>query len=118
MVYVSSGNMPYETSSYSKCIFPIAKSRAYPKSIVIIPTVIPTFSISFCLTSPVENAIAFGGVDIGRHIALDAATAKPTKMVVVPPIAPKESPIPLQTVARMGASSAAVAVLLMKLDRI
>ena len=43
----------------------------------MIPIVRPIFIISFCFTSPVECAMAFGGVEIGRVIATDAATAMP-----------------------------------------
>ena len=53
----------------------------------MIPTVIPVLSISFCLTSPVEKAIALGGVEMGRHMALDSARAIPMMTVVVPPMA-------------------------------
>ncbi len=86
-----------------------------PKIKVTIPTDTPTLSISFCLTNPVEKAMAFGGVLIGRHIAALAAIAIPTKTVTVPPIIFKPSPIPLHTTARIGRSRAAVAVLEMKL---
>ena len=81
------------------------------------PTDSPTFNMSFCLINPVENAIAFGGVLIGRHIAALAATAIPTRTVTVPPIVPRLLPIPLQTTAKIGSNSAAVAVLLIKLLR-
>ena len=74
-------------------------------------------SISFCLTSPVEKAIALGGVEMGRHMALDAARAIPMMTVEVPPMAPSLSPIPVQTTARIGTRRAAVAVLLIKLLR-
>ena len=82
---------------------------------LMIPTVIPVLSISFCLTRPVEKAIALGGVEMGRHMALDAARAIPMMTVEVPPMAPSLSPIPVQTTARIGTSRAAVAVLLIKL---
>ena len=55
---------------------------------LMMPMVIPVLSISFCLTSPVEKAIALGGVEMGRHMALDAARAIPMMMVEVPPMAP------------------------------
>lgn len=88
-----------------------------PRTKVTIPTDSPTFTISFCLIKPVENAIAFGGVLIGKHMAALAAMAMPTRTVTVPPIDPRLSPIPLQTTAKIGSKSAAVAVLLMKLLR-
>ena len=86
-----------------------------PRTSVTIPTDNPTFNMSFCLIKPVEKAMAFGGVLIGRHIAALAATAMPTRTVTVPPILPRLSPMPLQTTAKIGSKSAAVAVLLMKL---
>ena len=61
--------------------------------------------------------MAFGGVDIGKHIAVDAAMAIPIRTVLVPPIPPSLSPIPRQTTARMGTNKAAVAVFEMKLER-
>ncbi len=82
-----------------------------------IPIVRPTFSISFCFTRPVEKAMALGGVEMGKHIAELAATAIPTSTVTVPPIVARESPMPLQTVARIGTRSAAVAVFEMKFER-
>ncbi len=60
--------------------------------------------------------MAFGGVEIGKHIADDAARAIPIRTVGVPPIAAKRSPIPVHTTARIGTSNAAVAVLEMKFD--
>ena len=61
--------------------------------------------------------MAFGGVDMGRHMAADAATAIPTITVDEPPIIFSLSPIPAHTTVRMGIMRAAVAVLLMKLDK-
>ncbi len=75
----------------------------------------PIFSISFCCTRPVEWAMAFGGVLIGRHIAADAAIAIPIIMTVEPP-PPSESLMPLHTVAIIGMSNAAVAVFDMKFE--
>ena len=95
--------------------FPNTINVPKPKTSATMPTDRPTFSMSFCLIKPVEKAIAFGGVLIGRHIAALAATAIPTRTVTVPPIASSLSPIPLQTTANIGSRSAAVAVLLMKL---
>ena len=60
--------------------------------------------------------MAFGGVEIGRVIATDAATAMPTSTVTVPPMLSSPLPIPLQTTARIGTRRAAVAVLDMKLE--
>ena len=41
----------------------------------MIPTMIPILDISLVDTSPVEDAMAFGGVEIGKSIAMDAQTA-------------------------------------------
>ena len=54
--------------------------------------------------------MAFGGVLIGRHIAEEAAIATPISTIAEPPPL-SVSPMPVQTVARIGTSSAAVAVL-------
>ena len=62
--------------------------------------------------------MALGGVEMGSVMATDAATAMPMSTVGVPPILLSESPMPLHTTARIGTSSAAVAVLDMKLERI
>ena len=51
-----------------------AKTRPNP------PITIPTLSISLVLIRPVENAIAFGGVEIGIHIASEAHVA--TKQII------------------------------------
>ena len=59
---------------------------------------------------------AFGGVEIGNDIAVEAATAIPISTVEVPPITLSLSPIPAQTTVRIGMSRAAVAVLEIKLD--
>ena len=83
----------------------------------MIPIIRPIFIISFCFTRPVEWAIAFGGVEIGRVIATDAATAIPISTVGVPPMLSSELPIPLHTTARIGTRSAAVAVFEMKFER-
>ena len=61
--------------------------------------------------------MAFGGVEIGRHMAADADMAMPMRTVGVPPMAASLSPIPVHTVVRIGTSSAAVAVFEMKLLR-
>ena len=61
--------------------------------------------------------MALGGVEIGKHIAADAATAMPTITVDEPPIIFSFSPIPAQTTVRIGIMSAAVAVLLIKFDK-
>ena len=76
----------------------------------------PIFIISFCFTRPVEWAMAFGGVLIGKLIATDAAMAIPMSTVGVPPMLSSAPPIPLQTTARIGTSNAAVAVFEMKFD--
>mgnify|MGYP006374067039 FL=1 len=61
--------------------------------------------------------MALGGVEIGRHMAADAERAIPRRIVDVPPTGSRLAPIPLQTTARIGTSSAAVAVFDMKLLR-
>lgn len=80
------------------------------------PITIPTFNISFCFTKPVECAMAFGGVLIGRHIDTDAVMAMAMSIVLTPPMSSNLSPIPLHTTASTGTNNAVVAVLLMKLD--
>lgn len=86
--------------------------------------IMPTFAISLVWTIPVELAMAFGGVDIGRTIAIEAQVA--TNMIIawVPPNAVKAalfaaagSDIPIATTMRIGMRRAAVAELLMKLER-
>ena len=76
----------------------------------------PIFTMSFCFTRLVEKARAFGGVEMGSTIALDAATAMPMSTVGVPPMAASLSPIPEQTTARIGISRAAVAEFEMKFE--
>ena len=75
----------------------------------------PMRAISFCFTNPVAKARAFGGVEIGRIIALDAAMATPISTVDVPPIGSSLSPIAPQTIAKIGISRAAVAEFEIKL---
>lgn len=81
------------------------------------PIRIPIFAISFCLTKPVAKAKAFGGVDMGSIIALEAAIATPISTVGVPPMGSSLSPMAPQTMARIGISSAAVAEFEMKFDK-
>ena len=88
------------------------------------PMIIPTFAISFVSTRPVEEAMAFGGVEIGKSIAMDAQTAMKEIIAWVPPRATKEallaaagSAIPSATTIRIGISRAAVAELEMKFER-
>ena len=92
------------------------KSREYPSTRPMMPITTPIFIISFCLTRPVEWAMAFGGVLIGKAMATDAATAMPMRTVGVPPMLSRDEPMPLHTTARIGTRSAAVAVFEMKLD--
>ena len=61
--------------------------------------------------------MALGGVLIGRHMETEAAMAIPINTVFTPPMESMESPIPLQTTAKMGTNKAAVAVLEMKFDK-
>ena len=62
------------------------------------------------------KANAFGGVEIGRIMADEAAMATPINTVPVPPIGASLSPIAPQTTARIGISRAAVAEFEMKVD--
>ena len=78
--------------------------------------IIPMRAISFCLTKPVAKAKAFGGVEMGRIMALEAAMATPMRTVDVPPIGSSLSPIAPQTIAKIGMSKAAVAEFEMKFD--
>ena len=80
------------------------------------PMMIPILAISFCCTKPVAKARAFGGVEMGSIMALEAAMATPMRTVGVPPIGASLSPIAPQTIARMGISSAAVAEFEIKFD--
>ena len=80
------------------------------------PTIRPILAISFCLTRFVAKASAFGGVEIGRTIALLEAMATPISTMAVPPMGASLSPIALQTTARIGISRAAVAEFEMKFD--
>ena len=84
----------------------------------------PTFAMSFVSTSPVEAAMAFGGVEIGNSMAMEAHTAMNMIMAWVPPMAMKAallaaagSAMPSATTIRIGISRAAVAELLMKFER-
>ena len=68
--------------------------------------------------------MAFGGVEIGKHIAIDAHTAMNEIIALVPPRAMKlalfaaaGSAMPCATTINIGISKAAVAELLMKFDR-
>ena len=77
----------------------------------------PMRAMSFCSTRLVAYAMAFGGVEIGSTIALDAAMATPMSTVDVPPMPLSLSPIAVQTTTRIGISRAAVAEFDMKLLR-
>ena len=85
---------------------------------------IPIFAMSLVSTSPVDAAMAFGGVEIGKSMAIEAHTAMNMIIAWVPPIATKAallaaagSAIPSATTMRIGMRSAAVAELLMKFER-
>lgn len=56
-----------------------------PKTRPITPTMMPTLDISFVSTSPVEAAMAFGGVEMGRSIAREAQTATKIERPCCPP---------------------------------
>ena len=92
-------------------------SSVYPMASPIIPMASPIFIICFCVDKPVEWAIAFGGVLIGRHIAMEAEMATPMRITEAPPIPLSDVPIPLHTTANIGTRSAVVAVFEMKFER-
>ena len=74
-----------------------------------IPATIPPYLKSFCVNRPVLNAIAFGGVEIGKNNAADALNA-----ITVGKIA-----ILVDTrIIAIGIKIVAVAVLLIKFERI
>ena len=84
----------------------------------------PTLAISLVWTRPVLDAMAFGGVDMGNNMAIEAQTAMNEIMACVPPNARNDallvaagSAIPSATTIRIGMSRAAVAELLIKLER-
>ena len=78
----------------------------------------PDFAISDVLMMPVEEAMAFGGVEMGSVIASEAAIAVPKRRQRSPPISRSLSPIPTPTAQRIGMRRAAVAELEMKLERV
>ena len=88
------------------------------------PMTIPTLVISLVSTIPVALAMAFGGVEMGNSMAMEAQQAMKIIMALVPPmarnwalLAASGSAMPLATTIRMGMRRAAVALLEMKLDR-
>ena len=68
--------------------------------------------------SPVECAMAFGGVEIGNSIASEQVTATVTISVAAPPIPSKPGvpAIPVATAARIGMSRAEAAEWEMKFE--
>ena len=99
-------------------------SHKYPNTKPITPIRMPTFAMSLVCTIPVELAMALGGVDIGSTIAIEAQVATNIIIAWVPPkvtnaelLAAAGSDIPIATTMRIGISRAAVAELLMKLER-
>ena len=79
--------------------------------------------MSLVSTMPVAEAMAFGGVEMGKSMAMEAHTAMKIIMAEVPPrarnsalLAASGSAMPLATTMRIGMSRAAVAELEMKLD--
>ena len=88
------------------------------------PTMMPTLAMSLVSTRPVEEAMAFGGVEIGKSIAMEAHTAMKLIIALVPPramncalLAASGSAMPAATTMRIGIRRAAVALLEMKLER-
>ena len=99
-------------------------SQKNPKMKPTTPMTRPTRAISLVSTRPVEDAIAFGGVEIGKSIAIEAQVAMKIIIAWVPPKAMNEALLgaegsarPDATTIRIGISRAAVAELLMKFDR-
>lgn len=84
-------------------------NAAYPIIRLMTPTNNPVNAIYFNLMKPFEYAIAFGGVEIGKHIAKDAERAKPTNKVVAPPNGANSASIPCATATKIGINKAAVA---------
>ena len=83
----------------------------------------PTRVMSLVSTMPVADAMAFGGVEIGKSMAMEAHTAMKVIIAEVPPmarncalLAASGSAMPLATTIRIGMSRAAVAELEMKLE--
>ena len=95
----------------------------YPSAKPITPTIRPTTAICFVLMMPVEWASAFGGVEIGRHIASDAEIATPTMrlfnqtMAMNPSAAEGSSRSAVPTTARIGTIRFAAAEFEMKFER-
>ena len=83
----------------------------------MMPMMIPMRAISRCATRFVAYASAFGGVEMGSTMALLDAMATPMRIVDVPPIALRFSPIAVLTTTSIGMSRAAVAELEMKFER-
>ena len=95
-----------------------------PKMKPMTPMTIPTRAISLVSTRPVEEAIAFGGVEIGKSMAMLAQVAMKIIIAWVPPNAMNEewlaaagSAMPAATTIRIGISRAAVAEFEMKFER-
>lgn len=101
-------------SFYNILCDPSIISIVYPSISPTIPMIIPTFSMSFCCIMPVACANALGGVLMGNIIASDEPIATPISNVSTPPNADRFSRMLLPAMARIGTSSAAVAVCEMK----
>lgn len=84
----------------------------------ITPMIIPTRSICDDFMSPVEYAMALGGVLMGSDIAKDAERATPMSSVPIPPYSPRAGPIPLPTAASMGIISAVAAEFEINVDNV
>ena len=83
--------------------------KTYPNISEIVPITIPVRNICDVFISPVEYAIAFGGVLIGNDIAKDADIATPISNVPTPPYTPRDGPMPLPTATMIGTMSAVAA---------
>ena len=90
---------------------------AYAQHKPTIPMMIPMWAISLVLIIPVEQAMAFGGVLIGRVIAKEVAMARPTSIPFTPPTIAMSGPIAEPMVAKRGINRLAAAELLMKFER-
>ena len=84
-------------------------SVVYPKISDMTPMMTPMMHICDDLIRPVEYAMAFGGVLMGRAIANDAESAIPINNVPIPPYSSSMGPIPFPTAARIGIIRAAAA---------
>ena len=84
----------------------------------MMPMVRPDLAMSEVEMIPVDEAMALGGVEIGKVMANEAAIAVTKRRARIPPTATRVSPIPIPTAQRIGIMRAAVAELEIKLLRV